>query len=206
MAVKTIILDLGEVIIEVDTSRTEKKMLEFGLTMPEVDILTQKMFEEGNYDKLETGEITEAQLRDITRQELQMNIPDHKLDEAWNEMLRPFPPEHIRLIEELKTRYSVYLLSNTNSIHYRYFNENFCNCYNYSSFEELFDRTYMSYQLGMRKPDPEIFKLILDENRLDPAETLFVDDRIENILSARSLGIQCIHLIDRDLVQALLDY
>ena len=61
-------------------------------------------------------------------------------------------------------------------------------------FQNCFEIFYLSYEMGMRKPDAEIFEFILDENKLEPSETLFVDDTKENIDTAAFLGIRTWHL------------
>ena len=121
-------------------------------------------------------------------------------------MIQDFPQENIKLIEELKSRYDLFLLSNTNPIHHRYFNRLFIEKYDYPTFKDFFKKAYLSYEIKCRKPDKKIFEYVLKDSTLNPAETLFVDDRIENIKAAESVGIQCIHLIDFDLIEALLDY
>jgi putative hydrolase of the HAD superfamily len=65
--------------------------------------------------------------------------------------------------------------------------------------EDLFDKTYFSFKIGMRKPDKEIFEYVLKENNIEAKECLFIDDSKEHIETAEKLGIQCIHLVNRDL-------
>lgn len=55
--------------------------------------------------------------------------------------------------------------------------------------ERYFDAFFVSCYLGLRKPDPRIFTLVLDVLQLQPEETVFVDDRTENCDSARNLGV-----------------
>jgi len=206
MKIKTIILDLGNVILQVEIERTQRKLIEMGLDQEELEKLNFNMFEYDIYNRLETNDISESEFRDHIRSNLSASLSDEEVDEPWNIMNHEVPEENVKLIEELKNRYSVFLLSNSNSIHYKDYNARFIHKYRYNSINELFDQAYFSFELGLRKPDPKIYQYVLEENNLIPSETLFVDDRIENILSARSLGIQCIHLIDFDLIQALIDY
>ena len=60
--------------------------------------------------------------------------------------------------------------------------------------EDLFEKAYYSHVVKMRKPDAEIFQLVLNENRLEPSETLFIDDTASNFAEAEKLGIQIYHL------------
>jgi putative hydrolase of the HAD superfamily len=59
---------------------------------------------------------------------------------------------------------------------------------------EYFEKVYFSSDIGMRKPDAEIFEFVLKEQGLDPARTLFIDDTEQHILGAQKLGIQTYHL------------
>ena len=57
------------------------------------------------------------------------------------------------------------------------------------SLECYVERCYASHLLHIKKPDPRFYHLILDENHLDPRETLYIDDREENVTAARVLGL-----------------
>jgi putative hydrolase of the HAD superfamily len=61
--------------------------------------------------------------------------------------------------------------------------------------DECFEKVYLSYEMGMRKPDAEIFESVVSENNLVPAETLFIDDSLQHIEAAKKLGIQT-YLLD----------
>ena len=67
-------------------------------------------------------------------------------------------------------------------------------------FDVIFEKTYYSHQFGRRKPDGDSFSALLKENDLQPEETLFVDDSIQHIESARKIGIRTFHLMDTDIL------
>ncbi|KAI0345466.1 HAD-like protein [Trametopsis cervina] len=69
----------------------------------------------------------------------------------------------------------------------------------------VFDRVFTSAAAGMRKPNLNFYRHVLSEINTDPASTVFVDDKPENVLSARSLGIHGI-VFDKDNVRAMLQY
>ncbi|GBL35160.1 D-ribitol-5-phosphate phosphatase [Filimonas sp.] len=60
----------------------------------------------------------------------------------------------------------------------------------------FFDRIYLSHRVGLRKPNPAIFELVLRENQLKADETLFIDDSPQHIEAAKKLGIQTIHVTE----------
>ena len=114
-------------------------------------------------------------------------------------MLLDIPKERIVLIRKLALKYNVFLLSNTNEIHLTHINKYLFDTYGITTINSLFKKAYFSHEIGFRKPNPEIFEFVLNENNLNPSETLFVDDSIEHIQSAKQLGINTKHLVDETL-------
>ena len=112
------------------------------------------------------------------------------LTKAWNSILLDFPEERLQFIEQLaaENQYKMLLLSNTNELHMDCVKEQM-GTERFNRFKNAFDVFYLSYEMGMRKPDAEIFNFVLEENQLTPEETCFVDDVKENTDSAASLGI-----------------
>ena len=123
-----------------------------------------------------------------------MPLTNEQIRNAWNALLLDFPPERINWLKEIKNRYNIYLLSNTNEIHYNSFTKTFKEQINDGSFDDLFIKAYYSHKIGLRKPSKEIFETILKEQDLDAAETVFIDDSEANIQAAKSVGLQTIYL------------
>ena len=115
------------------------------------------------------------------------------IKEVWNSILKDFPLYRLEFLENLKEKYHLFLLSNTDSIHIQRFKENVGKQF-YDRFFNSFKKMYYSYEMKMRKPDVEIYEFVLKEQNLNPSETLFIDDRQDNIESAAALGIQVWHL------------
>jgi len=185
---KNIIFDLGGVIINIDLSLTMTAFEELGIK--DVPKLFSTTLQQQLFDFQEKGTITSAQFRDEIRKFSTVHLLDSQIDEAWNALLLDLPKARLELLEKVKRSHRTFLLSNTNEIHIqtiqRYLNKE----YGISDLSSFFEKTYLSYQLGMRKPDAELFKLVLDENKLNPSETLFIDDSKQHILAAEKLGIQ----------------
>ena len=123
-----------------------------------------------------------------------MDFSDQQIDDTWNAILVGFVPERIRLIEKVKQHYRVHLLSNTSDIHYNRFHEEFRTQFGYKGFEELFTNVWVSFKMGMRKPSKEIFNRIIEECSLNAGQTVFIDDKFENVVGARECGLQGIFL------------
>ena len=120
-------------------------------------------------------------------------MPKGKIVEAWNALLLDFPKERIDLLKKIKTKYRTFLLSNTNSIHLKEFQERLHNEQGVY-LEDLFEKAYYSHVVKLRKPNADIFNLVLKENDLMPSETLFIDDTASNFPEAEKMGIQTYHL------------
>ena len=123
-----------------------------------------------------------------------MDLSDQQLDDAWNALLYDIPEERIRIIEEVKKNYPVYLLSNSNEIHYDLYVRDLQLRFGYREFDELFSKAYFSFDLHLAKPHVEIYEFVIHHHRMDPEKTLFIDDRMDNIEGARRAGLKTFHL------------
>ena len=190
--VKNIIFDLGGVIINIDFQYTYEAFAE----LTQTDILsTLKKFETLQvFKRYEKGEFSDEEFRDFCRKELQISASDQSIDKAWNALLQDIPAKRISLLKELKSRYRTFLLSNTNSIHIQEVNNILCNATGVKNLELLFEKIYYSYELKMSKPDLEIYEHVILDNNLNPEETLFIDDNLDNIEGARLAGLQVLHV------------
>ena len=190
--IKHIIFDLGEVIINVNPAAVKEYMKDKGVG--NVDELHLKLLDKDIYHKLETGKITPDEFRAAIRDIVDIPVTDNEIDEAWNAMLLDIPRERIKFMTRLKSKYKLYLLSNTNVIHWecydRYFQDNF----DYPGINTFFTKTWYSHLMGVRKPDPAIFKMVLDDGQFNPSEVAFIDDLKDNVDAAATLGIHPVHL------------
>ena len=140
-------------------------------------------------DGFEVGAITPGEFRDRMRERLKIDCTDDELDAAWNALLLDFPEERIRRVQELAKEYRVFLLSNTNAIHCEHYNRQLSDRFGIPSLGHMMERAFYSFEMGTRKPFPEIYRKALEEAGLDPSKTLFLDDSEENIRAAAELGI-----------------
>lgn len=194
MQIKNIIFDYGGVILNIDPRHTLNALVKLGVE--DFDELSKKIIENDLYFKLEKGEISPAEFRDGLRELLNFDIADHKLDEAWNDLILDMPAERIALLEKIKNNYRIFMLSNTNEIHYDKYRSDLERDFGYALFSEIFEKVYLSHKIGFRKPDPAIYKFVIDDCDINPKETLFIDDNEENIEAARIVGLLGYHLED----------
>jgi putative hydrolase of the HAD superfamily len=121
---------------------------------------------------------------------------------AWNAMLLDFPAGRIAFLLQLKNRYRTFLLSNTNAIHHQAFQQ--IQLTPAGTLDDCFEKAYYSHEMGLRKPDAEIFQYVLEENNLSAAETLFIDDTISNIEGAMLVNLNCVHLQPNQPIEQIL--
>lgn len=188
MSIKNIIFDFGGVIYDIDMPAAADAFRDLGIKDFEQKFTE---FTEANiFDRLETGHLTPEEFRDEFRKISGLEVSDHKLDGAWNALLIGFREERIRLIESIKEYYNIFLLSNSNIIHYKRYRQEFEDEFGYKTFDELFLEAFFSFEIGMRKPDHGIYEYVADKLDVKRSETLFIDDTEANIIAARETGLR----------------
>ncbi|MFI5217885.1 MAG: HAD family hydrolase [Bacteroidia bacterium] len=192
MIVKNIILDLGGVILDVSYENTAAAFKELGIKNFD-EVYSQKK-QEHFFDNYEKGIISDDEFRNEIRKSFSAHISDEQIDEAWNSLILTIPKERFNFLVGLKRKYRLFLLSNTNTIHITEFTKLFENDFGKNAFDNLFEKIYYSCFLKMRKPDAEIFNLVMNENNLDYSQTIFIDDSIQHVEGARKAGLTSFHL------------
>jgi len=159
-----------------------------------VEALKGKIHTTEFFNQYEKGLISDRDFRNELSSFLNCSTSDDNLDRAWNAMLVGITKERFDVLKELKSKYNTFLLFNTNNIHLMAVNEIVRTSTGEKSLDSFFHRAYYSHLMRMRKPDPEIFHSVLEENDLIVGETLFMDDLFENVQGAKSVGIQTIQI------------
>ncbi len=184
--IDTIIFDFGDIFINLDKNASLQALKKLGLPSWNSEL-------EALNEELEKGKISEVQFMIG----LKKIIPNATIDElrlAWNSVLLDFPLRRLEFLELLKNNYRLFLLSNTDEIHIAKF-EHKVGITFAREFYQCFEKVYFSYEIGMRKPDPEAFNYIINKHDLSTKRTLFIDDKKENTDVAASLGMQVWNLI-----------
>ena len=184
--IKNLLIDLGGVLINLDRQRCIENFQKLGLRNVEelLDISNQ----DGILMQQEKGLITPAEFRNGVREMIGKVVSDKQIDAAWNSFLVDIPRFKLDMLLKLREKYVVYLLSNTNEIHWKWACEH---AFPYRGFrvEDYFEKMYLSYEMKMVKPAEEIFRGVLEDANLDPHETFFIDDSEANCQGAQALGI-----------------
>lgn len=194
MKIKNIIFDYGGVILNIDANLIGVSFKKQGVRdVPKAHL---KILEKDLYNRIERGEISAQDFYDGIKTLVDVPLKDEQIREAWNAMVLDMPKERIRLLESIRDQYRLFMLSNTNVIHYEKYRSELEKNFGYKHFEDLFEKVYFSYQIGFRKPDVRIFEHVIKDAGVSPRETLFIDDAFENIEAAEKAGLVGLHLRD----------
>jgi putative hydrolase of the HAD superfamily len=184
--IKTIIFDFGDVFINLD----KKGALRRALTLFKTDSFPEDMVTINNlYEK---GLISTADFITFYKGKFP-KITDDKIIEIWNCIIKDFPTYRLDFLKNLaeEKKYNLILLSNTNELHINWVKTHIPF---YKQFKNYFDVFYLSHEIHLSKPSPEIFQFLLRNNNLLARECLFIDDTQIHTITAKQLGIHTWHI------------
>jgi peptide deformylase len=193
--IDAIIFDLGKVIVDVNH---EKTYLAFEAICQADRDEIKKIFKQEDYLNFELGRFSYQEFFLKIKNYLKSEHDITAFVDAWNAMIVGVPTDSVSLLKQLRKKYQIFALSNTNYCHVDVINRHLQNDYSISNIKELFDKIYYSHELGLGKPDKEIFKFVLNDLQLNPENILFIDDNFENIQISRELGFKTIHLLEQN--------
>jgi glucose-1-phosphatase len=198
---ETIIFDLGGVFINLDFNRAiqnfsklfEQDFSRFFSHAGQVD----------TFNSFEKGKISKSEFRNKLRTDFNKpNILDIDIDFAWNSLLVDWPAERMKLLINARKNYQIFLLSNNNAIHIEGCNS-LAEKMGGKKLHYYFEKAYLSHEIGMRKPDLEIFEKVIQEQNLKIDKTLFIDDSVQHIEGAKKIGLHAYHLTNSETITDL---
>lgn len=186
--IKNLIIDLGGVIINLTRNRCIEAFERLGVTNIRENIVNNYQHKD-LFMQLELGRITPHEFREGIRRLTRQTLTDQEIDAAWVAMLGEVPDFKRALLLELRKKYRVVLLSNTNEIHWEWIKR--------TAFttggrvvSDYFASVYLSYELHRVKPDADIFEYVLNDSSFRPEETLLIDDASPNCRAAEAMGMR----------------
>lgn len=185
--IKNIIFDLGGVIFDIRYQNVPEAFSKLGFS--DFDKVYTQAAQSGPIDLFEEGNISVEEFRDYIRSLSPISLTDQQIDDAWNAIIIDVPAERVEMLKMLKKKYNIFLFSNTNQLNYDKFKVQLRQKFGYDIFDELFVKAYFSHLMHLRKPLVSAFQFVIDEQHLNPAETLFIDDTIRHIEGARQVGL-----------------
>ena len=193
MKYDAIIFDLGGVLINVDYHKTIRAFQQLGIV--DFSSLYSQAGQIDIFSQFETGEISSQRFINELLAFLPSGTTPNQVVHAWNQMIQNVPLESILLLEQLKEKYPLFMLSNTNDIHVPLVRKEWAKI-TMHPMEYYFNKIYFSHEFGMRKPSPETFIKVCERESLRPQTTLFIDDSIQHIQGAQSAGLLTHHLTE----------
>lgn len=193
--IKAIIIDLGNVIIDISFDNVIKEMA--AISGKNYKLLKPQFKIDKAHRDFETGAIDEETFRQHWNKMFDVSLSKKQFYQVWNAVFLKVRLEMNALLKKLKKNYRIVLLSNTNETHHHYF-KTVCK-------KELaqFEKLFYSFEMDCRKPDAEIYHKVLDYLNLSASNCLFLDDTKANLVAAEKVGIK--GLLVTDFPQMLVD-
>lgn len=188
--IKNIVFDLGNVLLDLNLDRTETAFRE--LLQEEFETAYLKYESNRLFERLEIGRISPFEFIKGMRSAAEVPITDDDVIDGWNALLGDMPKSRLDFLKAIGQKYNIYLLSNTNAIHMMWLDEYLQDHHQMSiqDFTRLFKKHYFSFQIQMRKPDTNIYEYVIQDSGINPKESLFIDDREDNVKAAKACGFQ----------------
>lgn len=189
-----VIFDFGEVLIELDyprviagfssvANKNEEEIQEM--------VVTASILQDFEVDNISSS-IFRKQINTL----LGTSLPDDEFDEIWNSMLKNLPKERMDLLSKVGESFDTYVLSNSNVIHEVAFNKMIAEITGKGSLHEFVKKCYFSQDIGLRKPYKECYEHVIEDIGINPGKMLFLDDRLDNIEGAKSVGMKGFQVTD----------
>lgn len=190
--IKNIVFDFGGVIADIDRKQAVQAFIRLGVK--DADRILDKYHQTGIFQELEEGTLTEEAYRNELGKLCGRTLSWEEVQQAWLGFFTGIDVRKLHYLETLRREgYKLYVLSNTNP----YVMGWACSEHFSSEGKPLtayFEKLYLSYQIGCTKPDRRIFEFMLTDSKMQPEETLFVDDGASNIAAGRELGMYTFQL------------
>jgi putative hydrolase of the HAD superfamily len=201
--IKNIIFDFGNVLFDLDLDKIEQGFRQlFG---PSYAQASEKLLRDNVFHRYEVGEITSAEFIEAIRLSAPPHPPHDAIVQVWNSIFLQMPKERFELLLSLKNRYKVFLLSNINDLHATWIDEYLVREHGIHDFKDrYFDGVYYSHLVRLRKPDLQIYEYMLEDAKINPEESIFIDDLLPNIQAAEKVRIQgLLHPLGDNIIQKM---
>jgi glucose-1-phosphatase len=198
---KNIIFDLGAVLIDIDYKKTENAFVALGFE--NFSVMYSQFNADATFEKLETGRISNEDFYNKLISLINNTITTTQIKNAWNEIILNWRGESLNFLETLSQKFKLFLLSNTNAIHYEYFMNSLKSETNRIEIDSLFTKAYYSHKIHLRKPNANIFEFVVLDSKINIENTLFIDDSSNNIETAKKLGFKTHLLLEGERIENL---
>lgn len=199
--VKAVFFDMGGVLIRLELEKAHEAFRR-DVGFQDIDKYLNNYHQEGFLGELECGRITKEDFYAECKRHCNPGTTDEMIKDCLRNLVPGFNPGVVSLIDSLRERYDIYMLSNNNPIAMEILG---------SMFDSVglplatsFKKAYCSYEMKMLKPGREIYEKVMEETGLKPEEILFIDDAAANIRTADELGWNTVlYDVDTDITRVV---
>jgi HAD superfamily hydrolase (TIGR01509 family) len=178
--ITAITFDLGNVLVKVDHLRFCRRLAALaGLSPQEVFAQVFESSLEPGYD---TGRITSREFYERVEAHFGVTLAYAQFCDFWCDIFDPMDAMEA-VVTQLASRFPLFLLSNTNSLHFDYIRERF------GAILKPFQALILSYKEGSRKPEAAIYQALIQKVGCPAEEILFLDDKVDFVEAARQQGL-----------------
>lgn len=185
--IKNIVFDLGGVIITLSREEAVRRFKAIGLESAEE--LLDPYHQKGAFLALEEGSLSREEFYEEVRRMAKKDIAAKDIDQALYGFLVEVPQYKLEMLEKLRKKYRLLLLSNTNPIIMEWAQTPEL-WGSQKLLKDYFDKMYISYEMGTTKPARSIFEQLIADSGIVPEETLFIDDGPANVQMGKELGMK----------------
>ncbi len=190
--IRNLLFDLGGVIVDIERQRCVDAFTKLGL--PDADSYFGEYSQSGIFLKIEDGSVGVDEFHRFMREKLPVGVTDYQIDTAFQQFIVGIPVHRLEKLRKLRCKgYGIYLLSNTNPIMWRGMLANEFGKEGLRR-EDYFDGMVTSFEARACKPDPRIFRAVVENLGIEPSETLFLDDSQVNVKAAVEFGFQAVEV------------
>lgn len=198
---EAIIFDLGGVIYDIDYQRTIDAFIALGADPKKV--LYSQAMQSDLFDAYETGKVSSDYFLEELQREIPNKIGKEEIQTAWNAILIGQPAHRLEFLKQVRAQIPIFLLSNTNALHIEQIHSELFIQFGVSSYDAFFEGVFLSYELGLRKPNVETFQEVIRRIGVNPATTLFIDDSPQHLVGAQQAGLATYHHTNGDIVDVM---
>lgn len=184
--VEALLFDLGGVIFEIDFRGALAVWSAHSGEREEV--IGERFIFDAFYERHERGEIDASQYFQSLRSLLRIDLTDAQFAEGWNSIYGP----ELEIVEKLPGllagRIPMFAFTNSNPTHQAAWEQK------YSRALGIFDRIFVSSEMGVRKPEPRSYRSVSRELGIPLDRMIFFDDTLENVQGARAVGMPAVHV------------
>ena len=193
--IRAIVFDLGKVLIPFEWQRGYDAFAR--ASQQSAEEVRARIKETGLFDGFERGKVEPREVAERVSDVLGLSVTFDEFQKLWSSIFLPEAIVPEQMLERLRRNHRLLLLSNTDAIHFRWVKGR------YPSLRH-FDDFVLSFELGLRKPEPGIYEATISRAGCEAREIFFTDDRQDNVEGAIQAGIDAVQFLSvEQLVQEL---